>query len=320
MQKTPSTDYLTYYECFSRHLLMSTCIDFLHFQRDIGAIETPQFFRCLVCMNLYPLFFTTLAISLFHFEAIASEKLVIDGSTGVKPLIESLAVEYQKSHSAPQIEIGSGLKPEARVHALINKDIDIAMASHGIDIQHVSAKGLTVHRIAKVAVVMGVNQSVNIRNISYQQLCDIYGGKIENWQDLGGENQPIIPFIRPFNEVDTEVILEQVSCFASLKISPQIETRKKSGQMARAIAQPPGAIGMTTLIRVQQSKGKIRALSLNNIKPDTSNLLEGNYTLTRDLFLITPAEPDKKTRRFLAFIRSQNGSRNIISNNAVPAR
>ena len=88
--------------------------------------------------------------------------------------------------------------------------------------------------------------------------------------------------------------------------------------MARAIAQTPGAIGMTTLIRVQQSEGRIKPLSLNNIKPDTSNLSAGTYTLTRDLFLITPAKPDEKPA--ISDVYSQSGwYRIIVSNNAVPA-
>ena len=190
-------------------------------------------------MNLFRLFFTTLTISLFHVQVFASEKLVVDGSTGVKPLIESLAAEYQKLPSPPEIEIGSGLKPEARLKALINKEIDIAMASHGIDIEHINTLGLKVHRIAKAAVVMGVNQNVNISNISHQQLCDIYDGTLSNWQQIGGENQVITPFIRPFNEVDSEVIHAQISCFASLKISAQIETQKNQGRWRGRLPKPP---------------------------------------------------------------------------------
>ena len=233
-------------------------------------------------------------------------------------MIESLAAAYQTSQRVPRIIIGAGMKPDTRIQALLNGTIDIAMASHGIDIEQINKLGLKVHRIAKVAVVMGVNHNVNVNNLSHQQLCAIYSGETTNWQSLGGTDLLIRPFIRPFNEVDTEVFQAKVGCFSTINVSQGVKTQKKSGQMARAIATTPGAIGMTTLIRVRQSEGRIKALSLDKIQPDTGHLINGMYPLTRDMFLITHGKPEQKVSSFLTFIHSTNGRQNIISNNAIP--
>jgi phosphate transport system substrate-binding protein len=261
----------------------------------------------------------TFLFSLFSFDGQTSEKLIIDGSTGVKPLIESLVKHYKQTQPNTSVEIGAGLNPQRRIQALVDEDINIAMASHGVDIQRISQLGLKAHRIAKMAVVIGVNHTVSISTISDEQLCDIYSGKINNWHHLEGAKLPIIPLLRPFNEVDTEVVSTHVPCFSQVQFSADIQAYKKSGQMANAIRQTPGAVGMTTLVRVAQSNDKIRALSINGISSDSENLLSGAYPLTRDSFLITQSEPTREVSAFLAFIRSEQGSAIILANSAVPA-
>ncbi|MDT0595119.1 substrate-binding domain-containing protein [Glaciecola petra] len=261
----------------------------------------------------FALFFILLAC-----KAYAKNQLIIDGSTGVKPLVEALVKDFKKTH--PQsIKIGSGLNPKDRIQALVENKIDIAMASHGVDIERLTDQGFKVHLFAKMAVVIGVNVKVNIDNISHQQLCDIYTGKTKNWQKLGGKKVPIKPFVRPFDEVDTEVLVAQIPCFSRLLLSPDVKTKKKSGQMAKALSQTAGAIGITTLVRVTQSDGTISALPINGINPSSTNLINKRYPFTRDSFLITAKSPSPNVLRFLAYIYSEQGKKVILANSAVPS-
>lgn len=242
----------------------------------------------------------------------------IDGSTGVKPLVVALSASYRNQQSAVPIMIGDGLKPQARIEALKRNRIQIAMASHGIDTRQIETQGLVVHRIAKVAVVMGVNRDVEVNSVTYQQLCDIYSGKSINWQELGGNDKNIMPFVRPSSEVDIEVVSAFVPCFRSLSYA-SAEVKEKSGHMAKALALNSGAVGMTTMVRVAQSMGNIKPLAINGIHPTSVNIQNASYRLTRDLFLITHREPAQEVLQFLDFIRSKHGVEIILSNNAVPA-
>lgn len=263
-----------------------------------------------------------LFLSVFHVSkfAFASTTIKVDGSTGVKPLIASLAEKYQEKGVAT-ISLGDGLNPTDRIAALKRNDIDIAMASHGIDVQTLTDAGYAVHLIAKVAVVIGVNESVMIDNLSEQELCGIYSGNINNWQTISDThaNALISAFIRPFNEVDTEVLVKQVACFSDIKVAPSIKIKKKSGHMAKALATTSASVGMTTLIRVAQSQQRIKALSLNGIAPSSANVSNGHYPLSRDLFLITKETPSSAVKQFLNFIKSSEGAKIIQSNHAAPA-
>jgi phosphate transport system substrate-binding protein len=152
----------------------------------------------------------TLATSI---HAQTSEKIVVDGSTGVMPLMAALAKAYQERPPAATVEMGKGLGTNERLQALADGRIDIALASHGMVVEELTRRGMAVHEIAKVAVVFGVNASVPMTNITDGQICDIYAGTIQNWKELGGVDLAIAPRTRPDSEVDAEVVRGKICMF-----------------------------------------------------------------------------------------------------------
>lgn len=251
-------------------------------------------------------------------HAQAPAKISIDGSTGVTPLVAALARVYQGENPSVNIEIGKGLGTRARIQALNDGKIDIAMASHGLNVAQIEKQGMVVHEIAKVAVVFGVNAGVAMANITDAQVCDIYLGKVTNWKALGGPDLAIVPMTRPDSEVDTEVVREKIPCLAELKMPEAVKVMPKAGEMAQALAATAGAFGMTTMTVVEQSQGKVRAVSLRGIAPTADNVQQQRYTLTRDSFLVVKSPPSPAVGRFLDFVRGAAGAKAIAANGAVP--
>jgi phosphate transport system substrate-binding protein len=126
-------------------------------------------------------------------HAQTSETIVVDGSTGVMPLVAALAKAYQEQYPSVTVEIGKGLGTAARLQALAEGTIDIALASHGLVVEELTRRGMAVHEIAKVAVVFGVNASVPVTNVTDRHICDTYAGKVTSWKDLGGPDLSIAP-------------------------------------------------------------------------------------------------------------------------------
>jgi phosphate transport system substrate-binding protein len=104
----------------------------------------------------------------------------------------------------------------------------------------------------------------------------------------------------------------------NLKMEEAVITMKGAGDMARELASTKGAIGMTTLTVVEQSKGRIRALTLNGVAPTVENVKSKAYVLARDSFLVTRSPPAPAVVRFLEFVRGAEGSRVISASGAVP--
>lgn len=251
---------------------------------------------------------------------LTAEKIVVDGSTGVMPLAAALAKAYQERHPAAMVEMGKGLGTKARLQALAEGKIDIALASHGLVAEELTRQGMAVHEIAKVAVVFGVNAGVPVTDLSHRQVCDIYAGKVTNWKGLGGPDLVIAPRTRPDSEVDAQVVRAKIGCLKDLKMTEGVKVMPKSGDMAKELAAAVGTIGMTTMTVVEQSRRQVNPLSLNGITPSAENVTRKVYTLTRDSFLVTKAPPSPAVAKFLEFIRSPAGEEVIIANGAVPVK
>ncbi|MGH7767193.1 MAG: phosphate ABC transporter substrate-binding protein [Candidatus Binatia bacterium] len=248
------------------------------------------------------------------------EKIVLDGSTGMLPLARALATEYQKKSSDPQIELGKGLGTGERLKALSDGKIQIALASHGIKPEDIQKGNLKVIEVAKGAIVFAVNASVPVTNITDAQLCEIYSGKVRSWKALGGPDAAIAVHTRPPTEVDPEVIREKIACFKDLKEAEGMKVMARGGDMAKALTETPNAIGMTSLTVVEQSGGKVKALTLNGVVPSGENIKNRRYFLTRDFLFVVKGEPSPSIKKFLDFVQSPDGDNVIVKNGAVPLR
>lgn len=261
-----------------------------------------------------------LLLGLAVLPAWSEEEIVLDGSSGMLSLVKVLATAYQQKSSSPQVAIGKGLGTGARLQALAENKIQIALASHGIQPEDVQKGNLKVIEVAKGAIVFAVNASVSVTNITEAQVCDIYSGKVQNWQSLGGPDSAIVVLTRPPTEVDPEVIRAKIGCFKALK---EVETAKvmaRGPDMAKGLVDTPHAIGMTSMTVVEQSGGKVKALTVNSIAPTAENVKSGRYFLTRDFLFVTKGEPTLPIKKFLDFVLSPEGDRVILANGAVPLR
>ena len=250
----------------------------------------------------------------------SQDRIVLDGSSGMLPLARALATAYQQHSPDPRVEIGKGLGTGARLRALAENQIQIALASHGIERADVEKGNLNLIEVAKGAVVFAVNASVSLNDITEAQVCDIYSGRIRSWQALGGPDSPIVVLTRPAAEVDPEVIRARIGCFKELKEVDTARIMARGPDMAKALADTPHAIGMTSMTVVQQSAGRVKALTLNGVAPTPENARSGRYLLTRDFLFVTRGEPALSIRKFLDFVLSPDGDRVILANGAIPLR
>lgn len=259
-------------------------------------------------------------MALMILPAWAAETIVLDGSSGMLPLARALAAAYQKQSSDPRVETGKGLGTGARLRALAEGKIQIALASHGIKPDDIQKGNLKIIEVAKGAIVFAVNASVPITNITESEVCDLFSGRTRNWQALRGPDTPVAVLTRPPAEVDPEVIRDKVACFKDLKEVETARVMARGGDMAKGLTETPYAIGMTSMTVVEQSAGQVKALSLAGTGATEDNVRSGRYFLTRDFLFVIRGEPTPAVRKFLDFVLSPEGDRVIRGNGAVPLR
>ncbi len=263
---------------------------------------------------------TFLSCALFLGKVCGAEQITLDGSTGMLPLARALAAAYQKQAPDAKLEFGKGLGTGARLRAVTEDKIQIALASHGVDAEALHKGKLKVIAVAKGAIVFAAGANVTVSNISDAQVCDVYNGKLQNWQALGGADEAIAAFTRPPAEVDPEVIREKIACFKDLKEAEHVKVMARGGDMAKALTSTPNALGMTSMTVVEQSGGKVKALALNGIAPTEENVKNGRYVLTREFLFVVREDMPPAVKGFVDFVLSVEGDRILRASGAVPLR
>jgi phosphate transport system substrate-binding protein len=169
-------------------------------------------------------------------------------------------------------------------------------------------KGFSLKEITVAidGIAIAVNHNLNIPGLTVSQLKDIYTGKITNWQQVGGENLPIIPLSRSKESGGSvDFFVENVLNKEDFKnvnyIGTTTEAIRKVAITPGAIyyASAPGivpqciikslAIGQTTekfvtpykLPAIPRSQCPNQRNQLN-----TEDIRNGNYPITRNLFVI----------------------------------
>jgi phosphate transport system substrate-binding protein len=261
---------------------------------------------------------TTTAVSQVPFEA--GPAIWVDGSPGVLPLVTTLAARYRsafRSPLPPVINFGRGLGTSARIAAVKDGTIDIALASHGVIVGDLERQGLTAYKFADVPVGFAVHDAVGVDDLTEAQICDIYAGRIRNWKELGGIDLAIIPASRPKGEVDADVILASMPCMSSLPANPRVVSKELPDDMAAFLDATPGVIGMTSATVAWQST-KLRMISIGGVAPTATNVADKRYPMSRESFLVYRATPAPAVRAFIDFIRGPEGGALIRESGGIP--
>ena len=251
-----------------------------------------------------------------------ADTITVDGSNGVMPLAAALAEAYQRLHPGRVIALGGGLGSGARLAALRERRIDIALASHGLDTTALRAEGFAPLRVATTAVVFGVNDASPARAITSAQACALLTGSAPTWSVVTGSHESVAMTVhaRSESEVDMEVLRRGIACLTNIPVAPHVQVAPDTDAMRRALLASPGAIGVTTATVVQQERGRLRALALDGVAPTADAVRAGRYALARDSYFIASATPSAVVAHFIAWVRSPAAQPVLAANGAVAPR
>jgi phosphate transport system substrate-binding protein len=216
------------------------------------------------------------------------------------------------------------------IAALINGTVDLANASREIKEDEIAAaeqNGVepveTVVAIDALAVI--VNPANPVDQLTIDQLADIFTGRITNWQDLGGNDAPIILVSRESNSGTHVYFLEEVvrkgdsdntDIFAAKTLM-----MPSSVGITSEVGRNPNAIGYDGLGYVTEDE-KIIAIARTAADPfvlpsvETSD--DGSYPLARNLYTYTAGEPTGAIAEYLDWILEPEGQQIVADLGFVP--
>jgi len=240
----------------------------------------------------------------------AAQSIVIKGSTTVLPIAQAALEAYMKANKDVQISL-SGAGSGDGIKALIDKTTDIANSSREIKKEEISlaeTKGVkpVTHVVAYDALIPVVHPNNKVKDLSIDQLSQIYQGKIINWKEVGGDDLKIVVVSRDSSSGTFESWDHFV--MKKAKVSPRAQMMASNGAVVTAIAKNRYAIGYLGIGYINKS---VKPLQIDGVAGSAQTVLSQKYPLARELYMYTNGEPTGEVAKFIAFMKSPQGQ-NIV--------
>lgn len=251
------------------------------------------------------------------------------GSDTLVNLALAWAETYQNQHPDVRISVTGGGSGTGFT-ALINGTIDIANASRKIkaeEIKSALSNGFEPIEfiVASDAIAVIVHPSNPVSELTLEQVSRIYKGEIDNWKEVGGEDRPIVTLSRETNSGTHVYFLETVvrlgnSEEASIFSEDTLLLPSSEGIIAE-VRDNPNAIGYDGLGYVTPEVKKI-ALSPTSsgpfILPSAKTVINGQYPISRHLYMYTRGQPEGLEKEYLNWIASAEAQAIVTKLGFVP--
>jgi phosphate transport system substrate-binding protein len=156
-----------------------------------------------------------------------------------------------------------------------------------------------------------VNKANPVKDLSKEQLKDLFTGKVKSWKELGGKDVKIVPMIEPVAskratvQAVQELVLDGAPFVAGVK-----EMESLKDQLAE-VAKSEGGICVASIGFIQSVapavRDAVKSISLDATPPSDPNIRSGAYLLSRPMLLVTKGLPGGDVKSFLEYVLSKEG-------------
>ena len=235
------------------------------------------------------------------------QTITIAGSTSVMPFTEKLAEHFMIDGKNVTIDVQGG-GSTAGVQATINRTVDIGMSSRELKDDE---KTLNRIVICHDGIAVVVHKDNPVRALTIEQIRGIFSGNIANWRQLGWVNRKIDAVSREEGSGTRGAFEDLV--MKDKEIDDATMVQDSNGSVKEVVATDPYAIGYISMGLVDE---KVKPVSINGIRPSIATIRSGKYKIVRPFLYLTNGEPNKRTRRFIAYVLSRDGQR-ILKNEGL---
>ncbi|MCL0062182.1 phosphate ABC transporter substrate-binding protein PstS family protein, partial [Thermodesulfovibrionales bacterium] len=258
-----------------------------------------------------------LAFAMMPMLAQAGDRIIIAGSTTVFPITSGAAEEFAKKHPGVDISVRGG-GSEGGIGQLIDGAIDIAQSCRPMraaEIERAKARGVNPvqHVIAMDGIAIIVHPDNPVKELTLEQVRDIYLARIVCWGKVGGDPGWI-------DTVGRDVGSGTYKSFEDLvlggeRVRPDALHLASNMAVRATVAGAPAAIGYIALGFLSP---KVRGLVIDGVAPTVENVAAGNYPIGRSLFLYTDGKPEGAAKEFINFVLSPEGQLVVARAGFVP--
>lgn len=245
----------------------------------------------------------------------SGQKIVIAGTGDSQYLIKKLAHELTRQLGDVTIEVPDSIGSTGGIKALLEGTADMARTARGLKEEEIK-KNLNEKIFALSPIVFVVHPDTSaINNLTFDQIVDIYSGKITNWEQLEGQNAKIYPVTRESGDSSLQVLNANIPGFNKIE-NPVAKVVYSTPKSVTLLEDHPKTIGF--LPRSAVDIKKMKPLTINGHGPTEENIKGGKYPLVTPFVLMYKDEAAPLAKKFLQFLSSPQAKGIMLENGAIP--
>ena len=232
----------------------------------------------------------------------AGSKVTISGSTSVGPVMEVEKEKFEASNEGITIEIQQ-VGSSAGIKNTIDGTSEIGMSSRDLKDEE-KASGLKEEQIAIDGIAVIVNKNNEVKDLTVDQIKDIYTGKITNWKEVGGQDSPIVVVSREDGSGTRDGFQEGVG-FESEELTKDAQISDGSGNIKSTVEGNENAIGYISHGYVDEA---VSALLVNGVEASETTIKDKSYVIQRPFIVVyQDGKLSESGQKFLDFVLSTEG-------------
>lgn len=243
---------------------------------------------------------------LLHAEVAGN--LIIAGNGPELTAMEPLARAFEKANPRAYVDV---------VWDERSKPVDMVKAGQA----HIAVTGakdgeLQATQIAWDGIAVVVHLSNFTKELTKQQVGEIFSGAVKTWSDLGGPDTKIMLIDRPRNQNIRDAFEEQLGIAGKIPDTAKVIARDdKVIKTIVGTLAPLSAVSYLSMrhaLDAVNSGVAIRLLPIDKIEPELPTVKDGRYSLRRPVLLLSKKESNPLIDAFHNYALSAEGQK-IIS-------
>lgn len=246
----------------------------------------------------------SLAVGCGSSDSSNSNKITISGSTSVGPVVEILGEDFEAKNEGVSIEVQQ-IGSSAGIKNAIDGTSQIGMASRDLKDEE-KASGLKETQIAIDGIAVITNKNNEVKDLTLEQVKDIYTGKITNWKEVGGKDAPIVVVSREDGSGTRDGFQENVG-FESEELTKDAQISDGSGNIKSTVEGNENAIGYISFGYVDDN---VNALTIDGVELTTENIKNNTYAIARPFLFVSKEDNiSEEGTKFIEYILSDEGQK-----------
>lgn len=248
------------------------------------------------------------------------ETLILTGSTTLLEVAQKWAEAFMNSNGG-KITVNGGGSGEG-IASLLNGTTDLANASRAMkdeELKVAEEKGLKVKEYTVLfdGICVITSKNIEIKELSLDQLANIFMGNITNWKEIGGPDAEIIVAARDSNSGTGEYFLEKViqknktekdNDYSEICLRLQSNT-----DVVNQVSDNDNMIGYIGIGYLESAGDHVNLVSVKDesstaIAPSVKTVADKSYPIARDLYMYGNLNSMSEiAASFIEFVLSSEG-------------